>query len=483
MGGLHPQVEHVVVVMLENRSFDHMLGYLKADGVLPDVDGLDPAEHGNLWPDGKRFEPVKPLGERVFHHKIQDPGHGASDVREQLKDRNGGFLRNYVDVLARNKAAWRKQKKAIPPDKDLPPEAILGYHQADQLPVYDYLARNFVVCDRWFSSIPAHTWPNRLFATTGGVAPLAKNAPNVLPALRKILGDAPIFDGTAFTAYLHRDQWRWYSFDPATLRLVDSAYRPGGKPDRYSDANFAYFNKRTLLEPHTFLDDAEHGRLPAVSWIDPNFVDFRFLGPPGSNDDHPPSRIILGQKFVLEVVAAIAGNPELWRKTLLLITYDEHGGFYDHVPPEDFPVVGERARAGRPKPAYGVRVPALVVSPWVDQHVAHTVFDHTSIIKTILLHAADDLGRQEGYRAMGARTRNANDLGPLLTRTTPREPPTRDIKTLIDRVTRREHEMFEQGLLEQASFGERADTALTALQGEIAAAASLLRRVIPSGKP
>jgi phospholipase C len=477
------KIEHFVVLMMENRSFDHMLGYLKADGVDDEVDGLDPKEHGNAWPDTGRFEPVAPIGERVFHHKIQDPGHSADDVAEQLKDRNGGFLRNYVKVLERRKATWRKDGKRVPPDRELPPEAILGYQRAEQVPVYDYVARNFVVCDRWFSSVPGPTWPNRLFATTGGIANLAKNAPDVSRPLRKLVGNAPIYDGTAFTAFLHRDQWRWYSFDPATLRLIDSAYRPGGKADRYSDPNFAYFNRRTLLEPHTFLDDAEHGRLPDVSWIDPNFVDFRLLGPPGSNDDHPPSRILLGQKLVLEILVALARNPEVWKKTLLLVTYDEHGGFYDHVPPADFPVLGERSGSGRPRPTYGVRVPALVVSPWADAGVSHTVFDHASIVKTILLHAADERGRDEGFGRMGARTRAANDLGPLLARSTPREPPLRDLETLVDRVRAREQEHYERGLLEQATAAEKGYDVMTDLQAEIVAAASLLRRVIPPGKP
>jgi len=477
MAGNLDKIEHIVVLMMENRSFDHMLGYLKADGVNNDVDGLDPSIHGNLWPDGKTFEPVKPIGDRVFHHKIQDPGHGADDVAEQLADRNGGFLRNYVKALNRHKLDWKRKGKPVPPDKDLPPEAILGYQQADQVPVYDYIARNFVVCDRWFSSVAGPTWPNRLYATCGGTAPLAKNTPSLPRLLKKVVGSAPIYDGTAFTAWLHRDQWRWYSFDPATLRLIDSAYRPGGKDDRYSDSNFAYFNKRTLLERHTFLDDAEHGRLPKVSWIDPNFVDFRLLGPPGSNDDHPPSRVILGQKLVLEILLALARNPDVWRKTMFLVTYDEHGGFYDHVVPGDFPCVGD------PRKTYGVRVPALVVSPWAPPGVSHTIYDHTTIIKTILMHAADEAQRTEAFRKMGSRTKSANDLSELLSLPEPRDAPLRELETLLDRVMRRERDDYERGLLEQATLGEEGFEAVTDLQGEIVATAALLRNVLPPGKP
>jgi phospholipase C len=130
-----------------------------------------------------------------------------------------------------------------------------------------------------------------------------------------------------------------------------------------------------------------------VSWIDPNFVDFRLFGPPGSNDDHPPSNVMLGQELVLGVVSALMEHPETWRKTLLLVTYDEHGGFYDHVVPGDFPVAGD------PERSYGVRVPALVVSPFSKRGPCHTVFDHTSILTTILTRF---LPRPEEARDRGA---------------------------------------------------------------------------------
>ena len=91
----------------------------------------------------------------------------------------------------------------------------------------------------------------------------------------------------------HQDQWRWYSHDPGTLRGIDGRYRLG------HDDEFAYFARKTLFERRSFLDDARDGRLPAVSWIDPNFVDFRLFGPPGSNDDHPPSPTMAGQELVL----------------------------------------------------------------------------------------------------------------------------------------------------------------------------------------
>ena len=172
-----------------------------------------------------------------------------------------------------------------------------------------------------------------------------------------------------------------------------------------------YFDRKGILGHPSFIDRAAAGSLPAVSWIDPNFVDLTF-GPAGSNDDHPPSDLHFGQKLVLELFDAVVQGPA-WPKTLLVLTYDEHGGFYDHVPP---PAATDDTPALR---KLGPRVPALVISPWVgERQVSTTVFDHTSIIKTIL---ARFCRKPDGtVRDMGARVRAAEHLGGLLGSANPR---------------------------------------------------------------
>ena len=152
----------------------------------------------------------------------------------------------------------------------------------------------------------------------------------------------------------------------------------------------------------SFLERAASGDLPAVSWIDPNFIDLTF-GPAGSNDDHPPSDLHAGQKLVLELFDAVVQGPA-WEKTLLIITYDEHGGFYDHVPP---PTAEDDTPALR---KLGPRVPAFVISPWVaERQVAKTVFDHTSIIKTILARFCRKAGRhRSGHGRPRPRRRNTS---------------------------------------------------------------------------
>ncbi|HEV2874814.1 MAG TPA: alkaline phosphatase family protein [Thermoleophilaceae bacterium] len=475
------KVKHLVVLMMENRSFDHMLGYLKADGVLADVDGLDPSRHGNPRVAGGEPEPVKPMAGRFLHHKVQDPGHGAQDVRDQMADGMQGFLRNYVEVLERNKTAWRKAKKGkLPPDSQLRDDVVLGYQQAQDVPVYDYIARNFVVCDRWFSSVAGPTWPNRMYAMTGGIADKDDlGVPSWLPDfVTRRIGELPLYKGKAFPRWLHQDQWRWYSHDPSTLRAADSAFRPGGEGNAFStDANFAYFNRRTLLEDTTFLDDAARGTLPEVSWIDPNFVDFRALGPPGSNDDHPPSRVILGQELVLTILLALARSP-CWNESMLVITYDEHGGFYDHVDPKDYPCPGD-TKAGA-----GVRVPALVVSPYAKQTVSHTVFDHTSLPKTILAGFAAEADREKALEKMGRRTRAANDLGELLPLDQPRKAPIKDLKALAKRFIDWKTTLYSGQYEEDPTLAERTFAHVSELQAEIMTQAAALRGPdLPPGRP
>jgi phospholipase C len=442
------KIDHVVVLMMENRSFDHMLGYLKLQGILPEVDGLE-RTMGNEDAKGT-FHRVRVLGRRRIDQKALDPGHSAADVKEQLEGDMGGFLENFVKAFERN-----KKEHPPPAGFKFDPTLVLAYLTGDDVPVYDYLARRYQVCDRWFSSFPGPTWPNRLYAVTGGSAGTTAN--------RK----PPVYDLPSFVRHLDRENvpWRWYSFDPGTLRAIDGRYA------FFHDDEFAYFNRKTLFERRTFLDDARDGELPAVSWIDPNFVDFRLFGPPGSNDDHPPSPTMPGQELVLTLLTALWTSPH-WRKTLLVVTYDEHGGFYDHVDPRAFTPEDDRPTHRR----YGVRVPALVVSPYVEAGVSHTVFDHTSILKTILLRFCER--SDTAIKAMGRRVAHANHLGPLLTRAAnrPRQPATRaETQALVDTIAEWKQAAYRPTLLEEPLAGRSGREALTDLQEEVVSIALRLR--------
>ncbi len=393
------KIKHIVVLMMENRSFDHMLGYLMNDG-MPDVNGLA-GDESNRDTSGKQ--------RRVFAYPPEpfpdsfDPCHAPDCVRDQLKGRNGGFVRNFEKWMA-------KRKITPPPD----PGYVMGHYTAQHLPVYDFLARNFCVCDAWHSSIPGDTMPNRLYSIAGREADTVGTALgdliSWLPAsVRDEFAKAPVYDIPAFTRQLKDGDWRWYSHDPATLRAVDGRYRSFPNLER---DNFAWFDKKEIglgmrlgelpiVLDDSFLDDAAKGNLRKVSWIDPNFVNLRVFDT-SSDDDHPPSHVHAGQQLVLTLYDSLARSPH-WQDTLLIVTYDEHGGFYDHVhPPQVAPGDGSNY------PTLGVRVPALVVGPRVRKEVCHTQFDHTSLIATILRRFAAK--PDQAVANMGARTKAAADV-------------------------------------------------------------------------
>ena len=244
------KIDHIVVLMLENRSFDHMLGYLTLEAGRADVDGLK-ASMANMY-RGKRYK-VRHL-QRTALTKDEDPCHGGACIAEQVSGNMGGFVANF--------AKQRKKAKLV--------DVVMGYYNGSDLPTYDHLAREFAVCDRWYCSVPGATWPNRLYALCGQAAG-SKDPKKV-----------PVYDIPSFVRHLESSKvsWRWYTHDVGTLRFTDSKFRVG-----YLD-KFAYFDRRSLLAPRNFMDDAKDGKLPAVSWIDPNFVDVSFVGPAGSNDDH-----------------------------------------------------------------------------------------------------------------------------------------------------------------------------------------------------
>jgi phospholipase C len=410
------EVRHIVVVMLENRSFDQMLGYLQRDG-LPELEGLS-GDELNLDAAGKPIDVfewgpdqtvlVPPENESG---KILDPCHSKGCVAEQLSGDNGGFVRNFL--------ATRRDREGRP--VTLPPQyrrLPMGHYSARHLPTYDFLAHNFCVCDAWHSSVPGDAWPNRLFALAGREGPRALPGPlTLLAAVFKrhlgLLRSAPLYRVQAFTRQLDDARWRWYSHDPATLRAADARYR---RIRRVSPDNFAFFDRQkvsvltqaleeSIVSPESFLDDCANESLREVSWIDPNFVDLGVLDP-GSNDDHPPSDIRGGQAFVLEIYEALRNSAE-WDHTVLVVVYDEHGGFYDHVVPPPLPIDD-----GSGYETYGVRVPALIVGPRVAKTVSHRLFDHASLIKTILLRFAADAER--AIARMGPRVAHATHLGEVL---------------------------------------------------------------------
>jgi phospholipase C len=276
------------------------------------------------------------------------------------------------------------------------PGAIMGYHTAANVPVYDALAREFLVCQRWFAAHPGPTLPNRFYFLTGRLNRDGEgrwqfdnaHGDDFVPASTKT-----IFDHLSEQAV----SWRYYEQGGyCFLRLFE----------RYT-SDVAHIV--ALDDPvDGFFARAREGRLPAVSFIDPNFTE---LTDDGDNDDQPPTDIGAGQNLIGRVAQALIGGPG-WPKTLLLVIYDEHGGFYDHVPPPNAPEVSGIDR-------YGVRVPALVVSPWVARGgVSTEVFDHTSVLETIARRFLSNHPPD-----MGERMAKAKDLSIVLQPTARQDRP------------------------------------------------------------
>jgi phospholipase C len=463
------QLEHIVVVMLENRSFDHMLGYLslpkeQGGAARTDVDGLRGPELNFNSYEGRQV-PIHHLDRTQLAGEAEDPDHAGGSVDEQLAAGGSGFVANFARI-SRQRAA----KLGVPvPD----PALVMGYYNADDLPVYDHLAAEYCVVDRWFSSVPGATWPNRLYAVAGRAAGSRDDE-----AL-------PLYALPSFVRYLDEAHvaWRWYSFDPGTLRAVDPAYRLSNH-DRFAFVDARKLSTRERRagelaeEGPAFLDDVAHGNLPAVSWIDPRFKDLRVLGP-DSNDDHPPSDVLAGQDLILMIYDALRSNAAMWPKTLLIIVYDEHGGFYDHVPP---PAAVDDDPGFR---RLGVRVPAMLVSPLVAPGATSSSalgpdfhFDHASIIKTILTRFCNTGGF---IPAPSARVAAANHLGHLLISGQPRTIVSDH--TEVAQKVRQWRDGWTHGLAD-SSANVRAPGRLTDFQTGFYDMAKLLRQAgLPGGHP
>jgi phospholipase C len=465
------QIEHIVVVMLENRSFDHMLGYLSLPPALggrarADVDGLRGPDQDFNEHAGQRY-PIHHLDRTAFNGEAEDPDHSGASVDEQLAGGGKGFVENFARI-----SAARAAKLGVPvPD----PGLVIGYYDSEDLPVYDHLAAEYCVVDRWFSSVPGATWPNRLYAMCGQADPKSGRDD----------ASPPLYALPTFVRYLDEAEvdWRWYSFDPGTLRAADPEYRLSHH-DRfgYVDARKLSIREEEvgrLVEKGSFLDDVAAGNLPAVSWIDPHFKDLRVLGP-DSNDDHPPSDVIAGQDLILTIYHALSSNSATWPKTLLIITYDEHGGFYDHVAPP--PATDEHPDFQR----HGVRVPALLISPLVKPGSTSTgllgpdfYFDHTSIIKTIFTRFCQRDGQ---IPRLTARVATSNHLGSLLTDGTARaDVPDHSAvaQTVVDWRTRFAQVRFTDPVAAVAPPRE-----LTDFQNGFYEMARLLRQAgLPGGHP
>jgi len=425
-------IKHIVVLMLENRSFDNLLGWLYDDEKPPrgqSFEGLNPSIWNpldNIDADGIAFTEqvyVTRNGEsrhsKPWHKKAEprpvynlpspDPGEGFKDTNFQLfgfyevaslyppTPVNSGFVNNYKNAMLYGTLTYG--------DAPSDPREIMTCYTPAQTPVLSTLAKQFAVCDHWFCSIPSQTLPNRDFvhaATSNGQ-----------------VNNHPQADCDAYTIYNRIQDEINGGRDDLSWRIYSGTNKQGARfsltrtimtqlEDSALDDNFDAIEQ--------FYKDASAGNLPSYSFLEPQF------SAPGQNDQHPDQDIRPGEKLIADVYNAVINSPQ-WNETLLVITYDEHGGCFDHVPPPGHAAhpdgkEGKPGQEGFLFNRFGVRVPAVLISPWIQagtiaRPAGWTPFDHTSVISTV--RHCFDLGD-----ALTARDDAAPDLSCVLTLKKPR---------------------------------------------------------------
>jgi len=362
-------IETFVIVILENRSFDHMCGYLSLPDAGPPmpVDGLqaDPA-----WIDRYRNDDIDGTP-RSLHRlpptvqNIIDPPHEDDVIAMQIGTPTHGAAAPILGGFVKSYATAKQQ----PADRS----PVMGYYSKEAVPVFDFFARNFAICDRWFSPLPAGTQANRLMAM-GGESHIHHNVSNPLefPDQKLVydwLEEIP-------SERTKAGPLRWCSYQWGGLPFFALMQRwwgriMGGLNDFRQTGLFRHYEK---FAEHWNGDD---DLIPDVVFIEPKYTDDPTSPFRAPCDDHCPTGITEGQKFLAHIYNTIISNKERWKSTMMIVTYDEHGGFFDHVPPPEVPTLA----GGNGFKTTGVRIPAFVISPYVKPgSVFHDTVDTTSIL-------------------------------------------------------------------------------------------------------
>jgi phospholipase C len=337
-------INHVVVMMQENRSSDHYLGQLHYEG-QPKMEG-EPINASNPHPRDPNPPPNRNV-HKTTYCEVADLDHSWTGSHTEWDNgKMDGFTRANVDPA------------------DPTGSRTMGWYDQTDLPFYYAMDRTFATGDRYFQSVLSQTFPNRFYLLAG----------TSFGHIRNDFPTDPVNDFTQRTIFENLDQagvsWKIYYAE------VPFA------------AEFSYVRNHAaghLFPISQYFIDAAAGQLPQVSYVDPIFVGTSNV----ENDEHPPANVQVGQNFSAQVINALMQSPN-WSSSALFHTYDEHGGFYDHVPPpaavtpDDIPPMLQPGDTPGAFDRYGFRVPIAVVSPYSKPHsVSHVVNDHTSILKFI----------------------------------------------------------------------------------------------------
>jgi phospholipase C len=350
-------ITRVVVLMMENHSFDRVLGWTKQH--YPGIEGVDRDRPGTN-PDFPVTTDTVFQAETRSRNIQNDPGHDLNNVLRQIAGGNQGFVADFAQTYPQAGVDERKE--------------IMGFYPYGYLPALHFLAYNFVVCDHWYSSLPGPTWPNRFFVHSGTSLGHVDMPEGVFNPAIHLYDQRTLYDELDAA----RVDWRIYHGDfPQSLLMVHQL----DKLDHYRKFE-------------NWAADVQAGDLPAYVFIEPAYFGTE------ENDQHPPQDIMRGDALVAAVFNALLANQALFEQTLLVVLYDEHGGFYDHVtPPPAIPPDDKTTNYAFNQ--LGVRVPAILVSPWLAPGFITTTFDHTSVLRLAAR-------LWPGVQPLGARAAQAN---------------------------------------------------------------------------
>jgi phospholipase C len=403
-------IVHLFVLMLENRSFDHMLGFSAISGTDA-VSGAPTTVNGLTGAEANSFNGHNYAVQQPAHYAMPvDPAHEFPDAVVQLCGPgvnypfggayppivNSGFVASYAAAGGSGNLA-----------------EIMKCYGPGQLPVLNQLAQEFVVCDNWYAAMPGPTWPNRFFAhgaSSGGL----DHSPSTAEILQWETVDGFSFkNGTIFDRMnANNFKWRLYAGD-----------------DFPTVAGLKGIQLTQVLPYHQFLQDVSQPDYPAAyTFIEPSYnvlSDYRC-----STSQHPLDDVTRGESLIKFTYEAVRNSP-IWNSSLLIITWDEHGGFYDHVAPPGAVAPGDTVPGGAHNQygftfeQYGPRVAAVVVSPRIPRNlIDHRVYDHSAIPAT--------LERFLGLAPMTQRDAGANDLSRLVLLSNPRGDAPAELPAPVD---------------------------------------------------
>lgn len=382
------QIDTIVMVMLENRSFDHLLGHLSC-GAHANGSGAD----GLTEPLARDAYANVFQGERYYPHFMKDCAlstdlpHDRAAIATQLR-LNGvtgsfamdGFAQSYFD--------------SSPTNRNTTPDP-LGCLAPEDVPMTRFLADQYAVCDRWFASLPAGTQPNRLMAWTG-TSLIDGNG--FLPPRDELLLD-----------WLQRNRVRWRVYTSGISFFLLLGAKAAFGP-----------NFRSIDRLAADVAGEKAGDFPQLIVVEPAYGDAVRITGGLANDCHAPAAVGPAEVLLRRIYEALTCNRARWARTMLVLTFDEHGGFYDHVPP---PLIGykppAKAKYTSAFTSLGVRVPGMVISPLVSpKSVYHETLDHTSVLQ--LLAEKFTPGKPYSASVEARRKQGIGSVSAVLDRATPR---------------------------------------------------------------